>query len=79
MSRIRAEGEPVTTVWNNASNITVKINGNYASGWKDYFEKTNEMDWLIVNNTTTTLTAGLNSTRNIDLYIMQTNLYTDIE
>ena len=79
MSRIRAEGEPETTFWNNASNITVKINGNYAQGWKGYFENTNEMDWMIMDNTSTTLSAKLNSTQNLDVYIMHTNLYTDIE
>lgn len=79
MSRIRAEGEPVTTVWNNASNITVKINGDYAQGWKDYFNNTNEMDWFMVDSSITTMTARLNFTRNIDVYIMHTNLYTDIE
>jgi citrate lyase alpha subunit len=78
MSRIRADGEPETTVWNNASNITVKINGDYAQGWKEYFENNNEMDWMIVANTATMLKAKLNSTQNLDVYIMQTNLYTDI-
>lgn len=79
MSRIRADGEPETTVWNNASNITVKINGDYAQGWKDYFNNTNEMDWMIVANTATMLTARLNSSQNLDVYIMHTKLYTDIE
>lgn len=79
MSRIRADGEPETTFWNNASNITVKINGNNAQGWKEYFEKTKEMDWIIVDSSLTTMTARLNSNRNLDVYIMHTNLFTDIE
>lgn len=79
ISRINAQGEPETTVWNNASNINVTINGKYAQGWKDYFNNTNEMEWEITKSTDTSLTATLHSTRNLDVYIMQTNLYTDIE
>lgn len=79
ISRIKAEGKTEISVWNNASNITVKINGNYVQGWKDYFNNTKEIDWIMVDSSVTTMTVRLNSTRNLDVYIMQTNLYTDIE
>jgi len=79
MSRIKAEGEPKETVWSNASNITVNITGNYVAGWKGYFEKIDEMNWIIVSYTSGSLNVKLNATQNIDVYIINTNLYTEIE
>ncbi len=79
LSRIRAEGEPRVLIYNNVSNITVTIKGNYVSGWKDYFEKMNEMDWVTNSSTGRNYTAELNSTRNLDVYILNTEIYAETE
>ncbi len=67
-------GQPSITHWSNVSNVTVIITGDYTSGWMDYFNGT--MKW----NTSAdgTYTAWLNNTSNLDVYILRSQLYTEI-
>lgn len=73
MSRITADGVPGVTFYNNVSDITVIITGDYILGWKDYFDKIMNWQYTIGNN----LTAQLN-TANIDIYILNIQLSTRI-
>lgn len=74
VSRIRAQGTPSVTSFTNVSNITITITGNYVSGWKDFF-RTN-MQWYFDQGSS--YTGQLNTT-NIDVYIMKTTMYTEIQ
>ena len=67
-------GQPSISHWSNVTNITVFLTGDYTSGWLDYFNDT--MKW----NTSTTgaYTAWMNNTRNLDVYILRSQLYTEI-
>ncbi len=67
-------GQPSITHWSNVSNVTVIITGDYTPGWMDYFNGT--MKW----NTSTTgaYTAWLNNTKSLDVYILKSQLYTEI-
>ncbi len=68
-------GQPsIFSHWSNVSNVTVIITGDYTSGWKDYFNGT--MKW----NTSATgaYTAWMNNTRNLDVYILKSQLLTEI-
>ncbi|WP_218838020.1 DUF7289 family protein [Candidatus Methanoperedens nitratireducens] len=67
-------GQPSITYWSNVSNVTVIITGDYNSGWKDYFNGT--MKWS--TSADGTYTARLNDTRNLDVYILKSQLYTEI-
>jgi len=75
ISSIRAEGEPGVTLYSNMRNITITITGNYVSGWKDYFSNINEMIW----ETGDTYTARLNTSTNLDVYILSTDMRTVIK
>ncbi|NJD77844.1 MAG: hypothetical protein FIB08_12240 [Candidatus Methanoperedens sp.] len=79
LSRIKAEGSPAISYYNNVSNVTITIKGNYVGGWKDYFENINKMGWEMSSGTGNTYTAVLNTDKNIDVYILNTKIYTEIE
>ncbi len=67
-------GQPSIYHWSNVSNITVFLTGDYTPGWLDYFNNT--MKW----NTSTAgaYTAWMNNTKNLDVYILKSQLYTEI-
>lgn len=67
-------GQPSISHWSNVSNVTVIITGDYTSGWRDYFNDT--MKWN--TSATGTYTAWMNNTRNLDVYILKSQLYTEI-
>jgi hypothetical protein len=67
-------GQPSITHWINVSNVTVIITGDYTSGWQDYFNGT--MKWS--KSADGTYTAKLNNTGNLDVYILRSQLYTEI-
>jgi hypothetical protein len=67
-------GQPSITHWSNVSNVTVIITGDYTSGWQDYFNGT--MKWS--KSADGTYTAKLNNTGNLDVYILRSQLYTEI-
>ncbi len=67
-------GQPSITHWSNVSNVTVIITGDYTSGWKDYFNAT--MKWS--TSADGVYTAWLNNTKNLDVYILKSQLYTEI-
>lgn len=79
LSRIKAEGSPTVSLYNNVSNVTITIKGDYVTGWKDYFENINKMGWSMSSSTGSTYTAILNTDKNIDVYILNTKIYTEIE
>lgn len=67
-------GQPSITHWSNVNNVTVIITGDYTSGWQDYFNVT--MKWS--KSADGTYTARLNNTGNLDVYILRSQLYTEI-
>ncbi len=79
MARIRAEGVPRVNTYNNMSNITITIKSDYTEGWQDYFENINKMGWKMSSSAGDTYTAVLNTTKNLDVYILNTRIYTEME
>lgn len=73
MSRITADGVPSVTFYNNVSDITVIITGDYTTGWENYFKSI--MSWIIC--TSGECTAKLDAS-NIDIYILNIQLNTRI-
>ncbi len=67
-------GQPIVTHYSNVNNITITITGNYTSGWKDYF--TNVMKWN--DDTGGVYTGRLNATTNLDVYIINSWIRTEI-
>lgn len=74
LSRIKAEGSPSLTYFNNVSNITITISGNYVPGWRDYLRDI--MKWDVTSDDP--VKGRLNNT-NLDVYILKTQMYTVIE
>ena len=75
MSRIKVKGEPDITYYGNVNNITVTINSNYCNGWGDYFE--NIMEWYVGYGDT--CIASLNTSSNVDVYILNVHMDVVIE
>lgn len=75
--RVVAYGTPGVTSYRNVNNITVKITGDYTEGWKDSLEKI--MSWSFsFGGSSNELTAQLNTINNIDVYILDIELYTSV-
>ncbi|MFZ3059650.1 MAG: hypothetical protein WA102_07905 [Candidatus Methanoperedens sp.] len=78
MSRVTVKGVPRVTFYKNVSNIIVTITGDYNRGWENYFK--NIMSWSILTSGTTTseLIARFDTTNNIDVYILNIQLDTEV-
>lgn len=66
---------PRLLFFGNASNITITITSKYASGWEYYFKDILKLD---VQSTSGEVAGSLNSTKNIDIYLLDSQLYTVI-
>ncbi len=67
---------PRVSIYDNASNISISITSEYVYGWEDYFK--NDLKWDVQTGPDT-VTARLNTTRNLDIYIIESQLYTVIK
>lgn len=70
LSEEKGCGKPGLTYWSNVSNITITITGAYSSAWMDYFK--NILKWDIETGGTT---ARLNTTENMDVYILRSTIH----
>lgn len=75
MSHVSVKGVPTVTYYGNVSNITVIITGDYVPGWKDYFKNIIKWDYNIGD----VYTARLNTTKNLDVYILNIQLDAEVE
>lgn len=62
--------------YGNASNITITITSKYASGWEYYFKNILKLD---VASSSGVVSGNLNSTKKIDIYLLDSQLYTVIK
>jgi hypothetical protein len=67
---------PRLLFYGNASNITITITSKYASGWEYYFKNLLELD---VESSSGVVSGSLNSTKKIDIYLLDSQLYTVIK
>jgi hypothetical protein len=67
---------PRLLFFGNASNITITITSKYASGWENYFKNILKLD---VHSSPGEVAGSLNSTKNIDIYLLDSQLYTVIK
>ncbi|MCZ7400497.1 MAG: hypothetical protein O8C62_12650 [Candidatus Methanoperedens sp.] len=75
MSRVTAKGVPGVVFYKNVSNITVTINNStYSNGWKKYFNNVMAWSFCISGDCTARL-----DTNNIDVYILNIQLDTEVE
>ncbi|MCE8426271.1 MAG: hypothetical protein J5U17_10910 [Candidatus Methanoperedens sp.] len=74
IARLKADGTPGITSFSNVTNLTMTISGNYVSGWKDYLGDIMDLD----DTPDSKLVGHLNSTK-LDVYILRTAMYTEIE
>jgi hypothetical protein len=78
MSRVTAKGMPSVAFKKNVSDIIVTITGDYTGGWENYFK--NIMSWsILTSGTTSELRAQLDTTNNVDIYILSIQLETEVE
>lgn len=79
MSHVTAKGVPGVTYYGNVSNITITVNSSYWKGWKDYVE--NIMSWGICTSGASSgeCTVKLETMNNIDVYIQNIQLDTEVE
>lgn len=79
MTHVIVEGSaPKIKFYSNMSNITITVTGDYAKGWEEYFENIISWSWRIESGTTSELKAKLNTTDNVDVYILEMQLNTGI-
>jgi hypothetical protein len=84
MSRIKAKGVPGITYYPNVSDLRVNINSSYKgnsqvsrkNGWEGYFESMT--DWKVSVGDTSYL-AGLNTSSNVDVYILNVQMDVVVE
>lgn len=74
MSRITAKGIPGITYWGNVSNIMVRINSSYTDGWRSFYRDIMAWDYCVGGDCTAQLNAA-----NVDVYILRTQIDTEIE
>jgi hypothetical protein len=74
MSRVTAKGVPRVVFYKNVSNIIVTINSTYSKGWENYFGNVMAWSFCISGECTAKL-----DTKNIDVYILNIQLDTEVE
>ena len=75
MTRVKARGNPSITYYSNVSDIRVYIDSSYSDGWRDFFE--NIMEWDVHSGST--YIASLNTSSNVDVYILNVHMDVVIE
>ena len=75
MTRVKARGNPSITYFSNVSEIRVYIDSSYSDGWRDFFE--NIMEWDVHSGST--YIASLNTSSNVDVYILNVHMDVVIE
>lgn len=73
MSRVVAKGMTRVKPYPNVSNVTITVNSSYIDGWRDFY--TNVMSW---DSCPSDCTVRFNSS-NLDVYILNTQMDTEIE
>lgn len=78
MSRVTAKGVPTVTLYQNVSDIIVTINSSYSNGWKNYVDS--EMPGIFCFSTGSPgeCTEPLNIAKNINLYIINIKLKSEV-
>ncbi|VVB93455.1 Uncharacterised protein [uncultured archaeon] len=74
MSRVTAKGVPSVVFYKNVSNIIVRINSTYSKGWENYFGNVMAWSFCFPGECTAKL-----DTKNIDVYILNIQLDTEVE
>ncbi|VVB86409.1 Uncharacterised protein [uncultured archaeon] len=75
LSRITAKGLQSFDFQSNMSNIIVTINSSYIDGWKSFYNGTLSFDW---NNCTASQCSAQLNKSNIDVYLIKTIMYTEV-
>ncbi len=80
MSRVTAKGVPSVTFNNvsNMSDIIVTINSSYSKGWEKYLKGVMSWNFCFSSGTSAECTGTLNIAKNVDVYILNIQLDTEV-
>lgn len=79
MSRVTVKGVPSVTFYKNVSNIIVTVNSTYFDGWKNYVNSVMSWNFCISGGGSGDCTGTLNTAKNVDVYILNIQLDTEVE
>ncbi|MCZ7381300.1 MAG: hypothetical protein O8C64_06990 [Candidatus Methanoperedens sp.] len=78
MSRVTVKGVPNVVFYKNVSNIIVTINSTYFDGWKNYVNSVMSWNFCISGGSSGDCTGTLNTAKNVDVYILNIQLDTEV-
>ncbi|CAG1002649.1 hypothetical protein METP3_03455 [Methanosarcinales archaeon] len=78
MSRVTAKGVATVVLYSNVSDIIVTINSKYSNGWKNYVDSEMQQIFCISTGSPGECTEPLNIAKNIDVYILNIKLKTEV-
>ncbi|MCX9024466.1 MAG: hypothetical protein OIN85_00040 [Candidatus Methanoperedens sp.] len=78
MSRVTVKGVPIVTFYSNVSDIIVTINSSYSKGWENYVNSVMSWNFCISGVSSGECTGPLNTAKNIDIYILNIQLETEV-
>jgi hypothetical protein len=78
MSRVTVKGAPSVVFYPKLNNITVRINSSYADGWMKYFNNVMAWNFYFSGGTSGECTGTLDA-KNVDVYILNIQLDTEVE
>ncbi len=78
MSRVTVKGVPGVVFYKNVSDIIVTINSTYYAGWKNYVNSVMSWSFCISGGSSGDCTGTLNIAKNVDVYILNIQLDTEV-
>ncbi|MGB8215802.1 MAG: hypothetical protein WCE94_00710 [Candidatus Methanoperedens sp.] len=78
VSRVTVKGVPSVTFYPNVNNITVTINSSYWNGWNNYLQNVISLGSCTSSGSFGSCTVQLETTNNIDIYILNIQLDTEV-
>ena len=78
MSRVSVSGVPSVTFYSNVSDIIVTINSSYSNGWSNYVNSKILWNFCFSSGLPGECIEPLNKAKNIDIYILNIKLKTEV-
>ncbi len=78
ISRVVASGTSDVDFYHNVSHIVITLNSSYWDGWGSYFQDVMSWNYCTADGGSGTCTIKLETMNNIDVYILDIELYTSV-
>ncbi len=84
LSHVTVRGAPSVTFYNNVSDIIITINSSYSNGWENYLNNVMSWNFCFSSRTSGECTGKLDTgtldiAKNVDVYILNIKLDTEVE